>query len=89
MVIVMIENLLYHYHYLYLFSLLNKVNNVNQDLLVQVKIKLLRNYFDGMIVLLIDDILDFDVKNDDENMDLLMMIHLVNKQNRLLEGQSQ
>jgi hypothetical protein len=33
--------------------------------------------------------LDFDVKNDDENMDLLMMIHLVNKQNRLLEGQSQ
>jgi hypothetical protein len=89
MVIVMIENLLYHYHYLYLFSLLNKVNNVNQDLLVQVKIKLLRNYFDGMIVLLIDDILDFDVKNDDENMDLLMMIHLVNKQNRLLEDQSQ
>jgi hypothetical protein len=39
---------------------LNKVNNVNQNLQVQVKIKLLKNYFDGMVALLIDDKLDFD-----------------------------
>ncbi len=60
MMVIGIENLLYHYHYLYVFSLLNKVNNVNQDLQVKLKIMLLKNYFDGMIVLLIDDKLDFD-----------------------------
>ncbi len=49
---------------------------------------LLKNYFDGMIVLLIDDKLDFDEQND-ENMDLLMMIHSVNKQDQLPEDLQQ
>jgi hypothetical protein len=57
MMVIGIENSLYHYHYLYWILLLDMVNNVNQDFQVQAKIQLLRYYyyFDGMIDLQIDD----------------------------------
>jgi hypothetical protein len=60
MMVIESENSLYHYHYLQLFSLLDKVNNVNQDFQVQVKIMLLTKYFDVMIVLVMDDRFGFD-----------------------------